>query len=43
VRELAQKYGMPYHVNPTLRAAIASHIRVLRQLGQGATELKVAA
>lgn len=43
VRELAAKYGMPYHVNPTLRAAIASHIRVLRQLGQGATELKVAA
>ena len=43
VRELAIKYNMPYHVNPTLRAAIASHVRVLRELGRGATELPVAA
>jgi linoleoyl-CoA desaturase len=43
VRELAAEYGMPYHVNPTLRAAIASHVRVLRELGRGATELPAAA
>ena len=42
VRELAVKYGMPYHVNPTLRSAVASHVRVLRRLGQGATELSAA-
>ncbi len=39
IRELAQKYGMPYHNNRTLRSAIASHLKVLRILGTGATEI----
>jgi linoleoyl-CoA desaturase len=36
VEEVARKYGMPYLAQPTLRAAIASHYRMLRKLGQAA-------
>jgi linoleoyl-CoA desaturase len=35
VRETALKYGVPYHCAPTLRAAIGSHYRILKQLGTG--------
>lgn len=34
VREVAEKYGVPYHYNPTLRSAIRSHWRMLRELGR---------
>lgn len=33
VEEVARKYDIPYHSHPTLRASIASHLRMLRQLG----------
>jgi linoleoyl-CoA desaturase len=33
VQDVAGKYGLPYHTYPTLRAAIGSHYRMLRQLG----------
>ena len=33
VKEVAAKYGLPYNAYPTLRAAIASHYRTLRQFG----------
>ncbi len=36
VRDVARAHGVPYHYNPTLRAAIQSHQRMLRQLGQAA-------
>ncbi|PIQ63069.1 MAG: acyl-CoA desaturase [Bacteroidetes bacterium CG12_big_fil_rev_8_21_14_0_65_60_17] len=36
VRATAEEYGVPYHYKPTLRAAIASHQRMLRKLGQAA-------
>ena len=35
VQEVAAEYGIPYHYNPTLRGAIASHYRMLRKLGPG--------
>lgn len=34
VEEVARKHGIPYHHHPTLRAAIASHYRMLKQLGR---------
>jgi len=34
VRQAAEEYGVPYHYNPTLRAAIASHQRMLRAFGR---------
>ncbi|MBI4421450.1 MAG: acyl-CoA desaturase [Gemmatimonadetes bacterium] len=34
VREVAEKYGIPYHHNPTLWRAIRSHWRMLRELGR---------
>ena len=34
VEEVAKKYGIPFHSHPTFRAAIASHLRLLRQLGR---------
>ena len=34
VREVAAKYGIPYHYNPTLRAAIRSHHAMLKRLGR---------
>ena len=34
VRAAAEKHGVPYNCQPTLRAAIRSHYRMLRQLGQ---------
>lgn len=33
VEEVAKKHGIPFHTQPTLRAAIASHLRMLKQLG----------
>jgi len=33
VRDVAERYGLPYNAYPTLRAAIASHYRTLRQFG----------
>ena len=33
VKEVAAKYDLPYNAYPTLRAAIASHYRTLRQFG----------
>ena len=40
VREVAAKYGVPYLEQPTLWAAIRSHYRMLKLLGQGATSLQ---
>jgi linoleoyl-CoA desaturase len=34
VAEVAAETGVPYHYTPTLRAAIGSHYRMLKQLGQ---------
>jgi hypothetical protein len=31
---VAAETGVPYHNTPTLRAAIASHYRMLKQLGR---------
>jgi linoleoyl-CoA desaturase len=36
VEEVAREYGVPYNAQPTLRAAIASHYRMLKKLGQAA-------
>jgi linoleoyl-CoA desaturase len=33
VRATAEEFGVPYHNQPTLRSAIASHYRMLKQLG----------
>jgi linoleoyl-CoA desaturase len=37
VREVTAKYGVPYHQQPTLWAAIRSHYRMLKLFGAGAT------
>lgn len=37
VESVAAKYGIPYHSHGTLRGAIASHLRMLKTLGAGAT------
>jgi linoleoyl-CoA desaturase len=42
VREAAARHGVPYHDNPTLRAAIRSHYTMLRQLGQPEPEAVLA-
>lgn len=34
VRQTAEEYGVPYYYQPTLRAAIRSHYRMLKQLGE---------
>lgn len=34
VQETAKRYQLPYHQQPTLYAAVASHVRLLRSLGQ---------
>lgn len=39
VRAAAEKHGVPYISQPTLRAAIRSHYRMLKQLGQPIAEL----
>ena len=36
VEEVAREYGVPYNAQPTLSAAIASHYRMLKRLGQAA-------
>ncbi len=33
VRQTAAEHGVPYHYNPTLRAAVGSHLRMLKQYG----------
>jgi linoleoyl-CoA desaturase len=35
VEPCAREFGLPYHANPTFFAALASHARVLRDVGQG--------
>ncbi|NNE70581.1 MAG: acyl-CoA desaturase [Rhodothermales bacterium] len=40
VQEVAAEYGIPYHYNPTLREAIASHYRMLKKLGPEAATMK---
>ncbi len=39
VQQVAAEYDVPYHYNPTLREAIASHYRMLRKLGPEAATL----
>ncbi len=34
VREQCKKSGLPYHCYPTMAGAVASHIRVMKQLGK---------
>jgi linoleoyl-CoA desaturase len=34
VSEQCKKFGLPYHCYPTMTAAIASHIRLMKQLGR---------
>jgi len=34
VEEVARKYGIPYHSNPTFRDAVASHVRMLKEYGR---------
>jgi linoleoyl-CoA desaturase len=34
VREQCEMFGLPYHCYPTMTAAIASHIRVMKELGK---------
>lgn len=36
VQDVARTYGMPYHDQPTFRAAVASHYRTLRRFGSAA-------
>lgn len=33
VKQTAKEFGLPYHVQPSLSAALASHTRLLKQLG----------
>ncbi len=33
VRQTAKDYGLPYHTQPSLRAAVASHMRLLKKYG----------
>jgi linoleoyl-CoA desaturase len=33
VADVARKHGAPYHVQPTFRAALASHVRTMKRLG----------
>lgn len=33
VRAVAEKHGVPYHLNPTFTGAFASHLKMLRRLG----------
>ncbi len=35
VQQHCQKFNLPYHVYDTTRAAVASHIRLMKQFGQG--------
>ncbi|RYZ00847.1 MAG: acyl-CoA desaturase [Chitinophagaceae bacterium] len=42
VQEHCRRFGIPYHSFPTVSAAIASHLRTMKRLGQGATELTYA-
>lgn len=37
VARLAAKHGLPYHVQPTFRSAVASHLRTLKAFGAGRT------
>ena len=39
VRRAAERNGVPYHNQPTLRSAIRSHYRMLKQLGVGNMQL----
>jgi linoleoyl-CoA desaturase len=41
VEKCAREYGVPYHVNPTFLSALASHARILREVGQGRPGLEV--
>ena len=34
VRDVAAKYQVPYNYHPTLRAAVGSHLKMLKQLGR---------
>ena len=34
VSRVCERHGLPHHVQPTLRGALASHFRLLRRLGQ---------
>jgi linoleoyl-CoA desaturase len=36
VQEMASRYGLPYHSNPTFVGAIRSHLRTLREFGAAA-------
>ncbi|NOT10174.1 MAG: acyl-CoA desaturase [Gemmatimonadales bacterium] len=42
VKESAQKYGVPYHENPTLMAAVRSHLKMLRKYGPEAWAARAA-
>ena len=35
VKATAKKHGLPYHVYPTMRSALASHFRVIKAAGRG--------
>ncbi|WP_121355626.1 fatty acid desaturase family protein [Flavisolibacter nicotianae] len=39
VREQCQKFSLPYHCYPTMRQAIASHVRLMKQLGKNVFQL----
>jgi linoleoyl-CoA desaturase len=34
VREHCERFGLPYHCYPTMSSAVASHVRVMKQLGR---------
>ena len=36
VKKTAQEYGLPYYEEPTFRSALATHVRMLKQLGRPA-------
>ncbi len=42
VKEVAEKHGIPYNDQPTLRSAIASHFRMLKMLGKPEVEMVTA-
>ncbi|HEY0678798.1 MAG TPA: acyl-CoA desaturase [Chitinophagaceae bacterium] len=42
VRNSCEKFGLPYNEYPTMSAAVASHFRMMRQLGKRPAELQFA-
>jgi linoleoyl-CoA desaturase len=42
VEQTCKEHGLPYHVAPSLRAALRSHLNLLKRLGKGGRDMQVA-